>query len=76
LTPPAPLRDYLRAEYGKKMLYSYEETALPLWSAKVGEKYQYSNIGVATLGLIGRADDPEHLATKRMSSVTCSSRWE
>jgi CubicO group peptidase (beta-lactamase class C family) len=59
---PAPLQTYLREQFAHKMLYSYDETALPLWSAPVGEKYQYSNQGIATLGLLVEITNPEHLS--------------
>lgn len=62
LAPPAPLRTYLRDQYAQTMLYSYGGTSLPLWSAKVGEKYQYSNMGIATLGLLVEVTNPEHLS--------------
>ena len=62
LEAPAPLGTYLRAQYGRRMLYSYSESSLPLWSAKVGERFQYSNLGVATLGLLVEITNPEHLS--------------
>jgi CubicO group peptidase (beta-lactamase class C family) len=61
LTVPAPLGTYLRAQYARPMMPAYSGTALPTWSAKVGEKFQYSNLGVATLGLLVEITSPEHL---------------
>jgi len=65
LTVPAPLRAYLQAQYSRKMMYAYDESSLPLWSAKVGEKFQYSNTGIATLGLLVEITNPEHLSFDR-----------
>ena len=62
LDPPLPLGTYLRDEYARPMLVVYSSTSLPLWSAKVGDKYQYSNLGVATLGYLVEIMNPEHLS--------------
>jgi CubicO group peptidase (beta-lactamase class C family) len=62
LDPPLALGKYLRDEYARPMLVVYSATSLPLWSAKVGEKYQYSNLGVATLGYLVEITNPEHLS--------------
>lgn len=62
LTIPAPLPQYLREQYARSRTTSYSGTAFPLWSAKVGEMFQYSNLGVATLGLLVQITNPEHLS--------------
>ena len=62
LTPPAPLPVYLREQYSLPRTASYSGSAFPLWSAKVGEKFQYSNLGVATLGLLVQIANPEHVS--------------
>lgn len=62
LAIPAPLATYLPAQYARPMLPSYSGASLPTWSAKVGEKFQYSNLGVATLGLLVQITNPEHLS--------------
>jgi CubicO group peptidase (beta-lactamase class C family) len=49
--PPPPLGEHLAAVYGKQVLDSYGGAA-PFWSAPAGEKYQYSNTGIATLGYL------------------------
>jgi CubicO group peptidase (beta-lactamase class C family) len=62
LDAPLPLGTYLREEYARPMLVVYTSSSLPLWSAKVGEKYQYSNLGVGTLGYLVEITNPEHLS--------------
>ncbi len=62
LAIPAPLATYLRAQYARPMLPSYSGASLPTWSAKAGKKFQYSNLGVATLGLLVQITNPERLS--------------
>lgn len=51
-TTPQPLGTHLKASYARKHHEMYDGALAPLWSAKVGEKYQYSNLGLATLGYL------------------------
>src|SRR5271165_723050 len=61
-TVPEPLNEYLKARYARKGFPPYKGTAWPVWTAKVGEKFQYSNIGMATLGYLVQVTNPEHLS--------------
>ncbi len=56
-----PLSEGLRLRYQKPMLNAYNGALLPLWSARVGEKFQYSNLGTATLGYVVEKNNPEGL---------------
>ena len=46
---PRSLNEHLKDGYAQKMFKIYNGTVLPRWSAKVGEKFRYSNFGIATL---------------------------
>ncbi len=59
---PKPLGEHLKEGYSKKMFKSYKGTVLSRWSAKVGEKFQYSNFGIATLGYLVEVTNPEGLS--------------
>lgn len=48
---PPSLSEYLRDSYGRESVAEYG-SAYARWSAKVGERYQYSNCGVATLAAL------------------------
>ena len=61
LGPPRELGLFLRAQFHEKNLPSYQGTALPLWSAKVGERFQYSNLGLAVLGYLVEITNRERL---------------
>lgn len=50
--PPLPLADLVEAAYARPFQQSYEGSAMPTWIAQVGATWQYSNLGVGTLGLI------------------------
>ena len=51
LEPPPPLRDHLARAYAGARGREYAGAA-PRWSSRVGERYHYSNLGIATLGLL------------------------
>ncbi len=57
----APLAEYIKEGYAKQTFESYKGS-LPRWSAKVGEKVLYSNFGLATLGYLVQATNPEGLS--------------
>lgn len=59
--PARPISEALPARYRKSMLETYSGELLPLWSAKVGEKVQYSNLGSDTLGYLVEVTNPEKL---------------
>lgn len=59
--PAAPLTDFLRDAYASDVLDEYEGT-VPRWSAKVGERFQYSNVGIATLGYLVELTNREGLS--------------
>ncbi|HWF00508.1 MAG TPA: serine hydrolase domain-containing protein [Caulobacteraceae bacterium] len=59
---PRPLEAALRDAYGRERQPAYEGTRSPIWSAKVGEVWQYSNLGAATLGLIVEKTNAEGLS--------------
>ena len=59
---PKPLGEFLRDEYAEDMFESYDRSLLPRWSAKVGERFQYSNFGIATLGYLVEVTNPDGLS--------------
>lgn len=59
--PAVPLVDFLRDAYASENLAEYEGT-VPTWSAKVGERFQYSNIGISTLGYLVEVTNSEGLS--------------
>ncbi|HEY3812489.1 MAG TPA: serine hydrolase domain-containing protein [Caulobacteraceae bacterium] len=59
---PRPLEEALRDAYGRDRQGAYEQTRSPTWSAKVGEAWQYSNLGTATLGLVVQRANREGLS--------------
>lgn len=59
--PPKPLQQSVREGYGQTHFSSYGGT-IPRWTAKVGEKFQYSNFGLATLGYLVEVTNPEGLS--------------
>ena len=59
--PPKPLQQHIREGYAKPTFGSYAGTA-PRWGSKVGEKFTYSNFGLATLGYLVEVSNPEGLS--------------
>lgn len=59
--PAPPLGEHLAAEARRRMLREYSRS-VPRWSAKVGERFQYSNFGVALLGYLVEIANPQGLA--------------
>lgn len=62
LDHPLPLREHLESSYPKAFNDEYAGSFSPKWSAKVGERFEYSNIGMATLGLLVEETNPEGLS--------------
>lgn len=58
---PLPLPEYLRVSYEQPTLQEYGGT-IPRWADKVGVSYQYSNLGVATLGYVVEVINPDRLS--------------
>jgi CubicO group peptidase (beta-lactamase class C family) len=61
LTRPPPLGQHLAHGYASPVLQEYGKT-IPRWSTKVGEAYQYSNFGIATLGYLVEVTNRESLS--------------
>jgi hypothetical protein len=59
---PKSLSEHLKEGYSQEMFRPYKGTILPLWSAKVGERFRYSNFGIATLGYLVEITNPEGLS--------------
>lgn len=62
---PRPLAEHLVEGYARTHWESWGGKLVPRWTAKVGEKYQYSNFGIATLGLLVERVNPEKLSFSR-----------
>ena len=58
---PVPLEEALRASYDSDTSPLLGGTT-PFWIGKVGEQYNYSNPGIATLGLIVQTANPDGLS--------------
>jgi CubicO group peptidase (beta-lactamase class C family) len=58
---PDPLADFLRAELAHEGTNDYNRS-MPKWSAPVGARYQYSNIGFALVALAVERANPEDLS--------------
>jgi CubicO group peptidase (beta-lactamase class C family) len=59
---PRPLAVALEEGYARPFQRANEGTRTPTWTAKVGEAWQYSNLGTATLGLIVERTNPDGLS--------------
>jgi CubicO group peptidase (beta-lactamase class C family) len=59
-TAPPALDEYLHHEYAMGRSREYHRFK-PRWTAKVGELYQYSTLGVATLGYLVQVANPAGL---------------
>jgi CubicO group peptidase (beta-lactamase class C family) len=62
LSAPPPLGAHLKAAYASKFNEEFQGAVVPLWTAKVGAKTQYSNLGLATLGYLVQVTNPEKLS--------------
>src|SRR5262245_17605393 len=56
-----PLDELIRDGYARDTFDDYGGT-LPRWSAKVGERWQYSNFGISTLGCLVELRNPDGLS--------------
>lgn len=61
LNAPPALADFLRRAYTSPHASEYGEQFLR-WSAPVGERFQYSNLGIATLGYLVERTNPDGLS--------------
>jgi CubicO group peptidase (beta-lactamase class C family) len=61
LGSPKPIATHVPEAYAKDHNDFYGGATTPTWSAKAGEKYQYSNLGIATLGYLVEVVNPEKL---------------
>ncbi len=59
---PPPLGEHLKARYAEETFPPYRSRATKHWSAKVGERFQYSNFGMATLGYLVEVTNPDGLS--------------
>ncbi|HEY1365874.1 MAG TPA: serine hydrolase domain-containing protein [Gaiellaceae bacterium] len=56
-----PLGELIRDGYARETFDDYGGT-LPRWSAKVGQRWQYSNFGISTLGYLVELTNPDGLS--------------
>jgi CubicO group peptidase (beta-lactamase class C family) len=61
LRRPRELNEHLRDDFARGTL-DYFHGSKPKWTAAVGERFQYSNTGIAVLGLIVQRANPEGLS--------------
>ena len=59
---PEPLEAYIVHAYAKPTSEGYGDHYVRRWTAKVGEKYQYSNLGMSTLGYLVQVTNREGLS--------------
>jgi CubicO group peptidase (beta-lactamase class C family) len=60
LAAPPPLGDHVRDSLAAERVREYGGAA-PRWTARAGERYQYANLGISTLGLVVERRNPERL---------------
>jgi CubicO group peptidase (beta-lactamase class C family) len=61
LGPPPPLGEHVAASLAARHGHEYAG-AVPRWSSRVGERYHYANLAIATLGLLVERTNPEGLS--------------
>jgi CubicO group peptidase (beta-lactamase class C family) len=59
---PLPLGTVLEQAFRSETSEMWDGEAVPTWSGSVGERYEYSNLAVATLGYIVERVNPEGLS--------------
>ncbi|MEV0614583.1 serine hydrolase domain-containing protein [Nonomuraea sp. NPDC050404] len=57
--PPPPLGEHLRRVLETGRSDAYGGTLVPFWSGPVGERYQYSNVGIAVVGQLVELLNPD-----------------
>lgn len=59
---PQPLKEHLRRGYASLHFPSYGGNLVRRWSSQAGKKFDYSNFGIATLGYLVEATNPDGLS--------------
>jgi CubicO group peptidase (beta-lactamase class C family) len=59
LVPPLPLGDHLRRVFKERRTDAYGGDLFPLWATPVGVHHQYSNTGIALVGLMVEHANPD-----------------
>ncbi|MEU6718902.1 serine hydrolase domain-containing protein [Nonomuraea sp. NPDC046802] len=59
--PPPPLGDHLRRVFAAGRSDAYGGAVLPFWAGPVGAGYQYSNLGIAVVGLLVEQLNPDRV---------------
>ncbi|WP_043624042.1 serine hydrolase domain-containing protein [Nonomuraea candida] len=57
--PPPPLGEHLRRVLDAGRSDAYGGTVMPFWAGPVGERYQYSNVGIAVVGHLVELLNPD-----------------